>query len=132
MGVLDHVGIGVADYARSKEFYEQALAPSLRRLLEFSVRRPGSARSDGGRLSFFIEAHGEPASARLLIAFGAESVSSSMPSMRPRSERAEPKTARPASAGTTTTNGGYVLDPYGNGWKQTATKRNCGPSGSRT
>jgi catechol 2,3-dioxygenase-like lactoylglutathione lyase family enzyme len=27
MAVLDHVGIWVADYQRSKEFYEQALAP---------------------------------------------------------------------------------------------------------
>jgi len=27
MGVLDHVGVNVSSYARSKQFYEKALAP---------------------------------------------------------------------------------------------------------
>ncbi len=44
MGMLDHVGIGVADYERSKEFYEQALAPlGYTLLLEF-CRRGGRIR----------------------------------------------------------------------------------------
>ncbi len=37
MIMLDHVGIAVADYPRSKAFYEQALAPlGMRLLMEFS------------------------------------------------------------------------------------------------
>jgi catechol 2,3-dioxygenase-like lactoylglutathione lyase family enzyme len=74
MGMLDHVGIGVADYAASKAFYEQALAPlGYALLLEFSGAAAGFGKDDGGRPSFFIEAHGEPARGRLHIAFEAES-----------------------------------------------------------
>jgi catechol 2,3-dioxygenase-like lactoylglutathione lyase family enzyme len=71
---LDHIGLAVADYARSKAFYEQALAPlGIRLLLEFSGAAAGFGRDDAGRPSFFIEAHGEPARGRLHIAFAAES-----------------------------------------------------------
>jgi catechol 2,3-dioxygenase-like lactoylglutathione lyase family enzyme len=74
MGMLDHVGIGVADYQRSKGFYERALAPlGYSLLLEFSGAAAGFGTEGGGRPSFFIEAHGKPASGRLHIAFGAES-----------------------------------------------------------
>src|SRR4051794_7505346 len=74
MGMLDHVGIGVADYQRSKEFYEQALAPlGYGLLMEFSGAAAGFGKDDGGRPSFFLEAHGEPARGRLHIAFAAES-----------------------------------------------------------
>jgi len=69
---LDHVGLAVADYERSKAFYEQALAPlELKLLLEFSGAAAGFGRDDGGRPSFFIEAHGEPARGRLHIALRA-------------------------------------------------------------
>jgi len=72
--MLDHVGIAVADYGRSKAFYGQALAPlGFVLLLEFSGAAAGFGRHDGGRPSFFIEAHGEPARGRLHIAFEAES-----------------------------------------------------------
>jgi len=70
---LDHVGLTVADYTRSKSFYEQALAPlGLTLLLEFGGTAAGFGRDDGSRPSFFIEAHGEPVRGRLHIAFGAE------------------------------------------------------------
>ena len=37
MRTLDHVGVAVADYQRSKEFYEKALAPlGMTLLMEFS------------------------------------------------------------------------------------------------
>ena len=37
MTILDHVGFAVADYQRSKAFYEKALAPlGLKLLMEFS------------------------------------------------------------------------------------------------
>src|SRR6266550_1292878 len=61
MGMLDHVGIGVADYQRSKEFYEKALAPlGYSLLMEFSGAAAGFGKDDGGRPSFFLEAHGAP------------------------------------------------------------------------
>jgi catechol 2,3-dioxygenase-like lactoylglutathione lyase family enzyme len=73
MRTLDHIGVTVADYPRSKEFYEQALAPlGMSLLMEFSEAAAGFGRDDGTRPSFFIEAHGEPVQGRLHIAFGAE------------------------------------------------------------
>jgi catechol 2,3-dioxygenase-like lactoylglutathione lyase family enzyme len=61
MVTLDHVGFCVSDYQRSRAFYEKALAPlGLKLLLEFSAAAAGFGRDDGGRPSFFIEAHGEP------------------------------------------------------------------------
>ena len=74
MRVLDHIGIAVANYERSKAFYERALAPlGYALLMEFSDAAAGFGKEDGGRPSFFIEAHGEPPRGRLHIAFGAES-----------------------------------------------------------
>ena len=70
--MLDHIGIGVADYQRSKAFYERALAPlGYTLLMEFSEAAAGFG--EAGRPFFFIEAHGEPARGRLHIAFRAES-----------------------------------------------------------
>jgi catechol 2,3-dioxygenase-like lactoylglutathione lyase family enzyme len=73
MITLDHVGFAVADYARSKAFYEQALAPlGMKLLLEFSDAAAGFGRDDGGRPSFFIEAHGDALRGRLHVALRAE------------------------------------------------------------
>jgi catechol 2,3-dioxygenase-like lactoylglutathione lyase family enzyme len=69
--VVDHVGFAVADYEKSKAFYEQAFAPlGVTLLMEFSGVAAGFGKS--GRPSFFIEAHGEPPSGRLHIALAAE------------------------------------------------------------
>jgi catechol 2,3-dioxygenase-like lactoylglutathione lyase family enzyme len=116
MAVLDHLGIGVADYERSKAFYEQALEPlGYKLLLEFSGAAAGFGEDDGGRPSFFIEAHGEPARGRLHIAFAAES-----------RELVDAFHAAALEAGGTDNGapgirwyhddyyGGYVLDPDGN------------------
>src|ERR1700729_2003344 len=74
MIMLDHVGFAVADYGRSKAFYERALAPlGFTLLMEFSGAAAGFGKDDGGRPSFFIEAHGEPVRGRLHIAMQAES-----------------------------------------------------------
>ena len=71
MTTLDHVGFAVADYGRSKAFYERALEPlGMTLLMEFSEAAAGFGRS--GRPSFFIEAHGEPPRGRLHIALAAE------------------------------------------------------------
>jgi catechol 2,3-dioxygenase-like lactoylglutathione lyase family enzyme len=72
--VIDHIGFAVADYRRSKAFYERALAPlGFTLLMEFSEAAAGFGKADGGRPSFFLEAHGEPVRGRLHIAFEAES-----------------------------------------------------------
>ena len=73
MITLDHVGFAVADYERSKAFYERALAPlGMTLLMEFSGAAAGFGRDDGERPSFFIEAHGDPVQGRLHIALRAE------------------------------------------------------------
>ena len=116
MGMLDHIGIGVADYDRSKEFYENALAPlGYSLLMEFSGAAAGFGKDDGNRPSFFLQAHGEPARGRLHIAFGADS-----------RELVDAFHAAALEAGGTDNGapgirwyhddyyGGYVLDPDGN------------------
>jgi catechol 2,3-dioxygenase-like lactoylglutathione lyase family enzyme len=71
--VIDHVGFAVSDYGRSKAFYERALAPlGYTLLMEFSDAAAGFGRADGGKPSFFLEAHGEPVRGRLHVAFAAE------------------------------------------------------------
>jgi catechol 2,3-dioxygenase-like lactoylglutathione lyase family enzyme len=97
MITLDHVGFAVADYQRSKAFYEQALAPlGLKLLMEFSGAAAGFGRDDGGRPSFFLEAHGEPVRGRLHIALRAENRAPGLRWYHPDYY------------------GGYVLDPDGN------------------
>jgi len=72
--MLDHVGFAVADYERSKAFYEKALAPlGFTRLMEFSGAAAGFGRQGAGRPSFFLEADGEPVRGRLHIGLRAES-----------------------------------------------------------
>ena len=112
MGMLDHVGIGVADYQRSKTFYEQALAPlGYTLLLEFSGAAAGFGKEDGGRPSFFLEAHGDPASGRLHIAFSAES--RELVDAFHAAALGVPTTARRARWYHDDYYGGYVLDPDG-------------------
>ena len=73
MITLDHVGFAVADYTRSRAFYEKALAPlGMTLLMEFSGAAAGFGRDNGGRPSFFIEAYGEPVRGRLHIALRAQ------------------------------------------------------------
>lgn len=70
--MLDHMGFAVKDYARSKAFYEKALAPlGLTLVLEPMGEAAGFGKH--GKPSFWIEAHGRPIQGRLHVAFGAES-----------------------------------------------------------
>jgi catechol 2,3-dioxygenase-like lactoylglutathione lyase family enzyme len=58
--MIDHVGVAVSDYARSKEFYVKALAPlGFELVMEFDGRVGGFARDD--RPWFWIH-EGEPGS----------------------------------------------------------------------
>jgi catechol 2,3-dioxygenase-like lactoylglutathione lyase family enzyme len=114
--MFDHVGVNVRDYEASRAFYEQALAPlGMTLLMEFSDAAAGFGRDDGGRPSFFIEAHGEPARGRLHFALRAET-----------REQVDAFHAAALEAGGTDNGapglrwyhpdyyGAYVLDPDGN------------------
>ena len=66
--MVDHVGFAVSDYARSKAFYQKALAPlGLALLLEPAGQAAGFGRD--GKPFFWIEAQGEPVRGRLHVAF---------------------------------------------------------------
>jgi catechol 2,3-dioxygenase-like lactoylglutathione lyase family enzyme len=52
MGILDHIGINVTDYARSKAFYEKALAPlGITLVMEYG-KAAGFGR--GGKPDFWV------------------------------------------------------------------------------
>jgi len=67
--MIDHVGIGVSDYARSKAFYERALAPlGITLLMEPMGRAAGLGRD--GKPFFWLEAEYAPAT-EVHLAFAA-------------------------------------------------------------
>jgi catechol 2,3-dioxygenase-like lactoylglutathione lyase family enzyme len=69
--MIDHVGFGVTDYARSKAFYERALAPlNITLVLEPMGQAAGFGR--GRKPFFWIEMHMPAASGSLHVAFLAE------------------------------------------------------------
>jgi catechol 2,3-dioxygenase-like lactoylglutathione lyase family enzyme len=68
--MLDHVGFGVSDYARSKAFYESALAPlDITLVLEVKAMAAGFGKDD--KPFFWIETRG-PIVTGLHVAFAAE------------------------------------------------------------
>ena len=113
--MLDHVGFSVKDYARSKRFYEQALAPlGLTLIMEPMGRAAGFGA--GGKPWFWIESDGPPVQGRLHIALQAD-------------DRATVDAFHAAALGAGATDNGapgvralyhpdyygaYVLDPDGN------------------
>ena len=68
--MLDHVGLNVSDYERSREFYERALAP-----LGFSLLMEPVPRSSGfgreGKPWFWITDQREPTTENVHVAFAA-------------------------------------------------------------
>jgi catechol 2,3-dioxygenase-like lactoylglutathione lyase family enzyme len=69
--MLDHVGFGVSDYARSKTFYEQALAPlGITLLMEPVAQAAGFGRD--GKPFFWIETRGPAVEGGLHVAFAVE------------------------------------------------------------
>ena len=69
--MLDHVGFGVSDYARSTAFYERALAPLGVSLLMEPVAQVAGFGKDG-KPFFWIETRG-PAAHAIHVAFAVES-----------------------------------------------------------
>ena len=73
--MLDHMGFGVSDYARSKSFYEKALAPlGIGIVMEVRPEEGGHAAAGFGkdRKPFFWIARGDVA-ANIHVAFAAGS-----------------------------------------------------------
>ena len=70
--VLDHMGLAVRDYARSKAFYERALAPLGLSLVKEPIGQAAGFGRDGGA-SFGFEAQGRPVQGSLHVAVSAES-----------------------------------------------------------
>jgi catechol 2,3-dioxygenase-like lactoylglutathione lyase family enzyme len=69
--MLDHVGFAVTDYARSKAFYEQALAPlGIALLMEPVAQAAGFGRD--GKPFFWIETRGPAVEGGLHVAFASE------------------------------------------------------------
>jgi catechol 2,3-dioxygenase-like lactoylglutathione lyase family enzyme len=65
--MLDHVGLRVSDYARSKRFYEQALAPlGYALIMEHGISGAGFGTS--GKPDFWIS-QGDEASTAIHVAF---------------------------------------------------------------
>lgn len=75
--MLDHIGFGVSDYARSRAFYEKALAPlGIKILMEVTVEQSGSYEGAGfgdDRKPYFWIGNGPPLTGRLHVAFTAAS-----------------------------------------------------------
>ncbi|HEU4393679.1 MAG TPA: VOC family protein [Solirubrobacterales bacterium] len=74
--MLDHVGFEVSDLARSRAFYEQALAPlGIRLLMEFDGGAIGFGKETehGPKPFFWIHSRGRPAVSGAHVCFGARS-----------------------------------------------------------
>ena len=113
--MLDHLGLPVSDYARSRAFYEQALAPLGLSLLMEPVPGAGGFGKDG-KPFFWIDGRESGAAAAVHVAFAV-----------PRRETVDAFHAAALEAGGTDNGapgvreiyhpnyyGAYVLDPDGN------------------
>ena len=69
--MLDHVGINVSDYDRSREFYERALAPLGFSLLMEPIARTGGFGSDG-KPWFWISEERRPVTENVHVAFAVD------------------------------------------------------------
>ncbi len=70
--MLDHVGIEVSDFERSKAFYERALEPlGIRLLMEFEKMAGfGKETEHGPKPFFWVGARGRPTVSGAHVAFG--------------------------------------------------------------
>jgi catechol 2,3-dioxygenase-like lactoylglutathione lyase family enzyme len=69
--MFDHIGFGVSDYARSRAFYEQALAPLGITLLMEPVAQAAGFGKDG-KPFFWIESRGGAVEGRLHVGFAVD------------------------------------------------------------
>ena len=114
--MLDHVGLNVSDYARSRDFYASALRPLGCELLMEPVADTGGFGSPSDQKPFFWISTRESANAAVHVAFAVDSA-----------ELADAFHAAALAAGGTDNGapgrrevyhpkyyGAYVLDPDGN------------------
>ena len=118
--MLDHIGISVMDFARSKAFYEKALAPlSISLMKELSAAQSGAHAHAGfgsdGKPFFWI-ATGSRASGPLHIAFGAPRRSDVEAFYRAAMDAGGTDNGSPGPRPQYHANyfGAFVLDPDGN------------------
>jgi catechol 2,3-dioxygenase-like lactoylglutathione lyase family enzyme len=69
--MLDHLGLNVSDYDRSRDFYTRALAPLGYSLLMEPVPRTGGFGRDG-KPAFWITDQREPTTQNVHVAFAAQ------------------------------------------------------------
>ena len=67
--MIDHLGINVSDYERSRDFYARALAPLGYSLLMEPVDRTGGFGGSDGKPDFWITDQREPATSNVHVAF---------------------------------------------------------------
>jgi catechol 2,3-dioxygenase-like lactoylglutathione lyase family enzyme len=116
--MLDHIGLEVSDFGRSKAFYEAALEPlGIRLLMEFERNAGfGKETEHGPKPYFWIDDHGGATVGGTHVAFGVRS-----------SEQVDAFHAAALAAGATDNGapglrpqyhpgyyGAFVLDPDGN------------------
>jgi catechol 2,3-dioxygenase-like lactoylglutathione lyase family enzyme len=113
--MLDHVGFSVSDYARSKAFYEQALAPlGLTRLMEPA---PGiGGFGDGQKPFFWIGTRDPVTQTGIHVAFAADSRETVEAFHKAALEAGGTDNGAPGVREIyhPTYYGAYVLDPDGN------------------
>ena len=69
--MLDHLGINVSDYGRSREFYERALAPLGRSVLMEPVANTCGFGGSDGKPSFWITDQRRPVTENVHVCFEA-------------------------------------------------------------
>ena len=69
--MLDHLGINVSDYGRSREFYERALAPLGRSVLMEPVANTCGFGGSNGKPSFWITDQRRPVTENVHVCFEA-------------------------------------------------------------
>jgi catechol 2,3-dioxygenase-like lactoylglutathione lyase family enzyme len=112
--MLDHVGLDVSDYERSKAFYENALAPLGLKLLMEPVPGIGGF-GDGQKPFFWIGTRGAPQSG-VHVAFSADNREAVASFHAAALEAGATDNGRPGVREIyhPTYYGAYVLDPDGN------------------
>ncbi len=118
--MIDHVGFPVSDYARSKAFYEKALAPLGYTLImevqqQRERRQGGRASARSGKPDFWIGGEGGLEPARCTSRSPRGTARPSMRSTAPRLQRAARDNGAPGLRPHYHPNyyGAFVLDPDG-------------------
>ena len=100
--MLDHLGLDVSDYERSKDFYEKALAPLGLRVLMEPIPGVGGFGGDDGKPFFWIGNRGRGAQTAVHVAFAAPDRATVDAFHAAALDAGRPTTAAPACVRSTT------------------------------